>query len=300
MALTKKMGGGFLILLVSLLITASSLKADILGPLITETADPVGKNHFTFQVTPSLFIKSGDYDDQGQRRYLPSGDRNNKFTTVFKPYYGLTDQMDLFAEIPFILNWASQSGVFLQDGGLGDLLLGTKYRFLDENQDGKRPSLTGVFKIHFPTGKYDSLSPTKLETDQTGSGSYGLYVAVALGKTWKTWALNFNLGYNWMSETSFDGRPTKPGDLWYSNLAAEWSFSRSWSLIGELSGWYQGKTRENGRDLPTSEAYSTTLILAVGCKLHEKCFAITGLSLPLTGRNAEFGLMPGLLVNFSF
>ena len=49
MALTKKMGRGFLILLVSLLITASSLKADILGPLITETADPIGKHNLGFR-----------------------------------------------------------------------------------------------------------------------------------------------------------------------------------------------------------------------------------------------------------
>jgi hypothetical protein len=284
----------------SLPITGSPLKADILGPLITETADPVGEGRLAFQVTSFLFIKSGDYDDQGERRYLPSGDRTTQFATAFKPVYGLTDRMDLFAEIPLILNWARQSGLSSQEGGLGDLLLGVKYRFLNENPDDKKPSLTGVFKIHFPTGKYDALSPAKLETDRTGSGSYGLYAAVILGKTWKTWALNFNLGYNWMSETSFDGRPTKPGDLWYSNLAAEWSFSRCWSLIGELTGWVQGKTRENGRDLSASEAYSTALILAVGCKLHEKCFVLTGLSLPLWGRNAAFGLMPGLLVNYSF
>jgi hypothetical protein len=276
------------------------VRADLLGPLITEGADPVGKNNFAFQFISLMFIKSGDYDDQGERKYLPSGDRFYRLTTVFKPIYGLTEAMDINAEIPVATNWASRSGRSAHQAGIGDIVIGTKYRFLEEEAGSLKPSLTGIFKMELPTGRYDYLSPDRLETDKTGNGSYGVFAAAVLGKTFGNWAISINVGYNWLSEVQIEGHPIKPGDTWSFNLAGEWSFSKRWSLIGELKSWYQVKTRENGQDLPCSEAYSIECILALGYKLYEKGFIVAGVSLPLAGRNNDFGYTPGLLVNFYF
>ena len=300
MALTKKKGGGFLILLVSLLITASSLKADILGPLITETADPIGKHNLALQFSSFLFIKAGDYDDQGGKKVLPGDDRNNKLTAVLKPVYGLLNTMDLFAEIPYQVNFARQGSASAQDGGLADIFLGAKYRFWEGKEDSWQPSLTGIFKAKFPTGKYEHLSPDKLETDKTGNGSYEYYLSAIVSKTWGDWCLHFNLGYNWTTEVSVDGVQTKHGNIWFYNLAAEWSFGKNWDLIAELNGWQQEKTRENGQPVDYTDARTLAFILALGWRVHDNTFALAGVSFPLSGKNTEFGLTPGLLLNINF
>ena len=86
-----------------ILFLAATGRTDCLGPLISDTADPVGDKTFIAQLLTYPFIKVGDFDDSGSLKYLPSGDRLVRWTTVLRPYYGLTDDWEISADIPYLL-----------------------------------------------------------------------------------------------------------------------------------------------------------------------------------------------------
>ena len=232
---------------IGVLLMTTPCRANCLGPLISDTGDTVGDNTFIGQMLTYPFIKTGDFDDDGGLKYLPSGDRSVRWTTVLRPYYGLTEDWEVSADIPYYYNWVTQAGRSAQGGGFGDLLLGTKYRFLKNDKEGWRPSVAGIGRVKFPTGKYEGLADNLLGTDKSGNGSYEYLLGLAASKHWGRWAVHFSVLYNYLTETRQDGVETKPGDIWTAQLALEYDLTKTMSLVGELTAYRQGIARLGGR-----------------------------------------------------
>jgi len=66
----------------------------------------------------------------------------------------------------------TRDGKSEKDGGIGDISIGGKYRFVENDKEGLRPSIAAIALIKFPTGKYERLAENKLGSDQMGNGSY--------------------------------------------------------------------------------------------------------------------------------
>ncbi len=298
----QKIGLGLLVFVVGHLLGGypSILEASHVGPFVADTAEPTEAQRLVLQVIPSFFIKQGLYNEEGSRQSLPSGDRQNQLTTVFKPIYGLFDNFEITVEIPVQYNWVTQADRSGQSGGVGDILLGGKYRFVEHNKDGFLPSISGVAKAKFPVGRYEKLSEDKLGSDRTGNGSYEYIVGLNFSKFVGDWALHLNLGYDWVAETTINGVQTKPGNLINYNLAVEYSFSKKFSFLIELIGVEQDKSEERNQTIAKSEARSLSLLPALGWEFNEKMFVLMGCSFSVLGKNTDFGLTPAFLFNYNF
>ncbi|MCU0580662.1 MAG: transporter [Desulfobacterota bacterium] len=283
-----------------ILLLAATGRTDCLGPLLSDTADPVGDNTFIAQLLTYPFIKVGDFDDSGSLKYLPSGDRLVRWTTVLRPYYGLTEDWEVSADIPYYYHWATQTGRSAQTGGLGDLLLATKYRFLNNDEEGWRPALAALGRVKFPTGKYEGLADNLLEADRTGNGSYEYILGLALSKPLGKWHLHVSVLYDYLAEARLDGVSTRPGDIWSAQLALEFDFQKNASLVAELTAYRQAATRVEGQTQEGTDGRLLTLVLAAAWRFHEKAVAMAGVMVTPAGKNAEFGYTPGLLISYTY
>jgi len=121
---------GSLLFLWVVLFSPASIKAEHVGPLAADTAETLEAKKFSFQVIPSLFIKQGVFDQDGMIKYSPGGDRGYELLTIAKPYYGLFENLEISAQIPLLYNWVTREGISEKDGGIGDVSIGGKYRFV--------------------------------------------------------------------------------------------------------------------------------------------------------------------------
>jgi hypothetical protein len=274
--------------------------ADFVGPLVTDPADPIEIRKFALEMTPTLLIKQGNYDENGSVRYFPGGDREYHFTTFIKTYYGIFENAELSVLIPVSYYWTTRSEGSDQDGGLGDILLGAKYRFLENDKNGLRPSISAVAKVKFPTGKYENLSKEKLETDLTGNGSYEYVLGLNVSKSFGNWELHANFWYDWVAETTIDGVKTRPGNIVYYNLAVEYALTQKLNALLELNGWHQGLTAKDGQEENNSDGRSLSLLPGLEYRLNESLYMIFGISIPLLGKNTDYGITPAFLINYTF
>ncbi len=262
-----------------------------------DTQDP-GK--FVLQAFPSLAIRTGEFDQNGNVRYLPSGDRDYSFAVPVVPIYGIVKDLEISGEIPFIYNWKSQSGQSAQEGNIGDVALKMKYRLFDGGEEGWTPSVSMVGRVRFPTGKYEKMAPEKLGVEKTGSGSYMYTLGVNVGKWTKKWQVTANLWYNLPQETSIDGVKTRDGNFWFYALAGEYALTEKWSIVLEFYGQEQGKTEIESRSVDNSESRILYVLPGLGWDISKKMFIMAGCSFPLLGKNNPHTIIPTLFFNFYF
>lgn len=100
--------------------------------------------------------------------------------------------------------------------GMGDTLVGFKYRVLDEKD--ALPALLGAFTLRLPTGDADQ----GLGSEDVDVGLLGV-----LSKSFGPLTLFGNLGYTFVTR---DGDP----NFWTFNAALEYRAMQAWSLVGEV------------------------------------------------------------------
>jgi hypothetical protein len=281
-------------------IGAGRAMADPVGPLVADFADTTDAGKFILQAFPSLAFRTGEFDEKGNIRYLPSGDRDYSFGIPFVLLYGIMKDLEVSAEIPFLYNWKTEAGQSAQDGNLGDTAIKVKYRFYDGGEEGWAPSVSMIGRVRFPTGKYEKLAQDKMGVDQTGNGSYMYSLGVNVGKWTKQWQITANLWYNWPQETTMDGIKTREGNFWYYALAGEYALTEKWSVFLEFYGQEQGKTEVESRSVNNSESRVLYVLPGVGWDISKKIFIMAGCSFPLLGKNNPHTIIPTLFVNYFF
>jgi hypothetical protein len=272
-----------------------------LGPLITDTAVPIGQGNFSIQPLAQMGFRGGDLSPNW-RRVSSHGD----FYSLQVPVqftYGLTPNTDLQLIIPYLHNWARDArlpsgGVGSAEfGGLGDTTLNLKYQFLEDTS--RTPTCTALAGFGFPTGHHRRLNPLNLGTDRLGSGAYTFTAGLNLSKWLCPFYLYANLWYTVPTTAFVDGRNTHPRDQVTLNLAAEWYLTPQWAVIWEFySNWQAG----NLVGPKSQEPAQALLGLVVGLEyiLNEHwCFA-GGLAVDVAGKNIGYHYSPILTLQYSF
>jgi hypothetical protein len=114
------------------------------------------------------------------------------------------------------------------EGGVGDTLLGVKYRLLDETD--ARPAVLTAVNLRLPTGDASR-----------GFGAPGTDVTVlaVVGKSFGPVALIGNAGYSFVTED-------RNRDTWTLGASVEWAVGRKWSVAAEVVSVVNAHASEHG------------------------------------------------------
>jgi len=264
------------------------------GPLVTDTAIPIEKGHFAVQPT---FAYSNVLDAFSPHwgRTSTGGDYQS-FGMEWKLTYGLIENLEVFAVIPYAHNWGEEGGTSANSGGLGDVNLTLKYRLVEETVCA--PTVTALFATDFPTGKFKDPNPGDLGADLIGGGSYVFTAGFNVSKYIAPFIVYANLWYSML--TSYDdGGPQYPGDFVTVNLAAEYPIVDKWVALLELTSYWSGG-RVFGPDTNVPHEALVSVIPAIEYMATEKFSLALGLNVDLIGKNADATIGPIFSMVYAF
>ncbi len=204
------------VLVVIIFILPETSRAQI--PFFTDDADTTGKGKFHFE-----FFNEQDIL---QRALYPAKRQN---TANFKLNYGLTERIEIDADVPLLTIYNSKiaSG---NATGIGDTELGVKYNFRKERENSRLPAMSAVFYVEAPTGS---------TAKQLGSGvtDYWLYGVAQKSLTSRT-KLRTNAGILFAGNTvtGVIGIRTTKGKVFTGNASLVRHFTPKLKLGAELFG----------------------------------------------------------------
>ncbi len=144
------------------------------GPIITDTAIPMDKGRFALQPTWGLSFVTNTFSPSWRR--IPAGGDFKSFGMSVKFTYGLFNNLEVYAVIPYIHNWADRveargpNGERSADfGGIGDVNLTFKYRLVPEGPVA--PTTSAIFAVGFPSGHSRHPNPVRPVADVIGGGA---------------------------------------------------------------------------------------------------------------------------------
>ncbi|MBI4644078.1 MAG: transporter [Deltaproteobacteria bacterium] len=273
-----------------------------IGPLITDTAVPIGQGNFSIQPFCFLNITGGRFSPNW-RRVSSQGDFYSLQVPVYFTY-GPSPNVDLVLVVPYLHNWArdarlpsSREAGSADFGGLGDTTLYVKYQFQEET--ASRPTCTALAGFGFPTGHHRNLNPSKLRTDLLGTGAYTFTAGLNLSKWYSPVYLYANLWYTLPIIATVDGVPIHDRDLVTLNLAAEWVLTQQWALLLEFyHNWQAGNLLGPKSQQPAQALLGLSVGLEYNMNNHWS-FA-GGLAVDLAGKNTVYNYSPILTCKYNF
>jgi hypothetical protein len=270
---------------------------------------PIATGHFSMQPFWGLSFTRGNFSPSW--RSTSAGGDYASFVTVLRLTYGPVENVEVYATIPAIQNWAGRvndpvAGNRAADfGGLGDILLVGKYQLFPETD--WRPAITPTIKVTFPTGHAAGLNPGRLGTDDLGGGAYVFSPGLLLSKWLRPFYLYANLLYG--VPTSAPPRVTQGefgpllspvlhrGQL-TGNLAVEWVLSPRWvALLEFYSSWEVGPLIGQRAGPP---AALLGVLPGVEFILSPRWNLEAGVALDLAGKNSTPNLTPIVTATFNF
>ncbi len=171
-------------------------------PLVTGDVPTADKGTFEWYV-------GGLYQDSGS-----SISRAVPFTELV---YGLTERWEVSAEAMGL----SKSGEY----GLGDMVLGTKYVVLPENE--QRPGVALSFETALPTGDEDK---------GLGAGAPEYEVRFRAQKTFGWFTPIVNIGCIFVEEPTINGVTESRENAWRASFAQEWQVAKNTKLLSDIYG----------------------------------------------------------------
>jgi hypothetical protein len=294
------------------------------GPIVTDTAVPLDQGKFAVQPTFGLGFVTNNLT-QSWRRVSPGGTYKT-FGMQWKFTYGLMKNLEVFAVVPYVNNWANgvkevgpngeRSASF---GGLGDLSLTMKYQFLEEGP--QNPAVTALFTTGFPTGHFRHLNPGRLDMDIVGGGTYAFTTGLNASKCLKPFILYGNLWYTMQTAYStredatgtfhdqdgnlIESEPEStlmrkyPRDYVTVNLAAEYSITAKWVALLELtSNWDAGRLIGHQANLAPTALLS--ILPGIEYMATDKFSLALGVQIDLVGKNTGANVTPLLSMAYTF
>jgi len=209
------------------------------------------------------------------------------FGTFTYALVGLFDRLTVGSII--ITNWNKpDNGTSSSGMGLGDVTLQATYRLTSFRKGRWVPITAVVFQDTLPTGKYDRLG--NRPSDGMGSGAYTSAVAFyAQSYYWlpnhRILRMRLNLTQSFshsvdLQDVSVYGTvagfrgTAKPGAVFASGIAAEYSLTRSWVLAFDAQFNHYWNTRVSGYDAldPSSTQDPPSILFDTGAH-HSFAFA---------------------------
>lgn len=272
------------------------------GPIITDTAVPIEKGKFAIQPTFALSLVTSSLD-KNWRRVSAGGDFGS-FTQDYKITLGLWDNLEGFVVIPVQVNWvtnADEPGPHGEraatQGGLGDLNLTLKYRFVEEGP--KMPNITALFATDFPTGRFRNLNPSNLGVDAIGGGAYVFTAGLNMSKYLKPFIFYGNIWYSMQTAYTDDERRVYPRDFVTVNLAAEYPLKGKWVALLELTSfWDAGRLFGHRANTPPGALLS--ILPGIEYMATEKFSLALGVNVDLAGKNTDAAVTPILSMVYAF
>jgi hypothetical protein len=272
------------------------------NPIITDSAVPAAPGQLSLQPYWSLTFVAGHLTS-GWRRGRAGGNFRS-FQMPVKITCGLFRNMEIYAQIPFIHNWADH----VQDAGapenraagfsgVGDLAVTLKYQLLEET--ARRPTVSAIFTTDFPTGHHFRTNPARLGMDVLGAGAYAWTFGANLSKWLGPVYLYSNLWYSISSrEPGVSPHlvanplmvPVLGRDLVTWNLAAELPLTAPWvALLEFYSAWEVGPLCRRPHEPPS---VLMGLLPGIEYVFNSRWSCELGVAVDLAGKNSLFGYTP--------
>jgi hypothetical protein len=172
-------------------------------PFGTEDAGVAGKNVFQTEIS---------FD------YLKWSDNKLERNLLFVPIYGLTDNLELSVEIPYLFH---QPPIGVSYNGFGDISLVLKGLMLNEGKNF--PALTAKGVVKADNGDFNL---------GLGSGDKDYSLFAAATKTAGKFVFHGQIGYSWIGK----GKTSILRDITLFGLAVDFSVSDKLHLLAELNG----------------------------------------------------------------
>jgi hypothetical protein len=281
------------------------------GPIVTDTAIPIEKGKFALQPTFGLSFTTNNFSPSW-RRISAEGDFKS-FGMSLKLTYGLWNNLEVYAVIPYIHNWANNvqepgpRGERAADfGGLGDINLTFKYRLVEETEVA--PTVSAIFSPTFPSGHFRHLNPGRLGTDAIGGGTYAFTTGFNVSKYLKPFILYGNLWYTMQTDNTTvgvdaDDNPihnrNHPRDYVTVNLAAEYPITKKWVALVELtSNWDAG--RLIGPKANVAPTALLSILPGIEYMATDKFSLALGVQIDLAGKDTTANITPLVSMVYAF
>jgi hypothetical protein len=166
--------------------------------------------------------------------------------------------------------------------GIGDLMLGGKYLFVDETADV--PAVAGEFAISLPTGKF---------SDGIGTGSVDCLMQWLAKKKFRAVEGTFGLGMRFFSENS---DKYTFGDTFFYQLGVSKQVNNSnikelSALYCEIKGTNHGKAKFDGSTIGDSDYQELYLAPGADIVVQKSLKLNTSLLIGLTSKSSDIGIL---------
>ena len=279
------------------------------GPIITDTAVPIGTGQFALQPFWGLSLTRGNFSRSW--RATSAGGDYASFVTLLRLTYGPVENVEIYAAIPAIQNWASRvdhpvAGSRSADfGGIGDIILVGKYQLFPESD--WRPAITPTIDVTLPTGHAAGLNPGRLGTEDLGGGACTFETGLLLSKWLQPFYLYANLLYGVPTKapprvTQSEFGPLLPPVIQRGqvicNLAGEWVWSPHWvALLEFYSSWEVGPLVGQRNGPP---AALLGVLPGLEFVLSPRWNLEAGVAIDLAGKNSAYNITPIVTATFTF
>lgn len=193
----------FLVITTLLLISAGPALAG--PPLLTDDTGTPGDRHWEINIAYTL-----------DKRHTEATHE----TPILDFNYGVGENIQLKYEVPWLVLHENGNGT---KSGLGNSVVGVKWRFLDEKRDGVAMSVYPQFEFNNPTSSAD-----RRLVDEGTNLRLPVQVSKKFGPVW----VNGEVGYTFRQHND---------DEWLYGLSSGYKIREDLSLLGEIHG---GSTKE--------------------------------------------------------
>jgi len=274
------------------------------GPVITDTAVPQPTGYLT--INPFWYFNcTGGKFSTTWRRVSAGGD----FFSLNMPtriIYGPFPNVEVYLIVPYLHNWAAnvnlpgpQGQRAANFGGLGDTSFTAKYQFWEEA--ARRPTITGLCTVTFPTGHTNRLNPGNLGTDLLGGGVYTFTCGLNMSKWVAPFYLYANLWYGISTTGLVNRQPRRLPDQVTVNLAAEWVLGPPhWVLLGELYSTWEPWVFLGGTTNLAPAMSMLSALIGVEYVLNFRWNFTLAFTTTLAGKNMPYNYSPVFTMNYTF
>jgi len=276
------------------------------GPILTSGALPMGKGNFAIQPYTYVSFLGGRFSPT----WKPRGVGKDQITlgNAISLYYGITENfwVSTFWSY-YIHNWVYNirnpepgQGRSAQDGNYGPLSLTFRYRFFA--QQGRWPTVTGLFTLGLPSNRGTQVDPGTLPAQVSGTRNWGFTWGMNLHRYARPFILYLNLWYFMATidkrEKLVDGgialETFNPWDQVKFNLAAEiplrWE-GGPWVVLLEMTSfWEVGPIFGPGPD--TKAAAEVTGLVGLEYIFNPEWRLALGFAFSMLGKNSRINYTP--------
>lgn len=129
----------------------------------------------------------GSYGADGRYSAAPQGASETGFAESLLIAARVTQRLQLAGVVPWQETRRVTPNRAELGGGFGDLNLGARYDFVQQDEHRRWPGVALLAGISFPVGRPPELARGPLATDATGIGAFQLHAAAALEKRFGHW-----------------------------------------------------------------------------------------------------------------